>query len=420
MIEHRSIGNLVQNSQAYGYRAGCRVLSSLAYTFDPFVVDVFGTLACGATLITGRKELVLGDIAKAIKSLRINVVHCTPSILAVVPLDEYPTLETVVVAGEALGKKLIEDWSKRVRFMNMYGPTEAAVDCVHCHVTDASLTGAIGRPLPNNRLYILDETFRPVPVGVEGELVVGGIQLARGYLNQPELTSEVFIPNPFVSGERLYKTGDVAMFRSDGKIVYCGRKDRQIKLRGQRIELGEVEDVVNKFSGVTRSAVLIRTLNDAPAIVAFVEFKADLRDDALEEEKDLLKIHVSERLPRFMYPSLIAALPSLPTSNSGKVNRRELMEMDLEQFHDSSQDVGLPQSDVEIGLHKIFAQLLKIDPESFGVTHDLFSIGMNSLMAVQAAGVVSETFNVHIGLNNLYLRCVQYLSLRNRCSSQDS
>ena len=156
MIEHRSISNLVQNSHAYGYRCGARVLSSLAYTFDPFVVDVFGTLSCGATLVTGRKELVLGNIGSAVKDLRINVVQCTPSILAVVPLEHYPTPETVVVAGEALGKKLIEDWSKRVNFMNMYGPTEASVDCVHTRVTDVSLTGVIGRPLPNNRLYILE------------------------------------------------------------------------------------------------------------------------------------------------------------------------------------------------------------------------------------------------------------------------
>ena len=130
---------------------GCSCLSSLAYTFHPFVTDVFGTLSCGATLVTGRKELILGDIGKAVKSLRINVVHCTPSILAVVPLENYPTLdsETVVVAGEALDKKLIEDWSKRIKFMNIYGPTEASVDCVHTHVTDVSLTGVIARPLPN-------------------------------------------------------------------------------------------------------------------------------------------------------------------------------------------------------------------------------------------------------------------------------
>lgn len=407
MIEHRSISNLVHNSQPYGYHQGARVLSSLAYTFDPFVADVFGTLSSGATLVTGRKELVLGDIGKAVKSLRINVVHCTPSILAVVPLDNYPTLETVVVAGEALGKKLIEEWSKRVKFMNMYGPTEASVDCIHTHVTDVSLTGVIGRPLPNNRLYILDENLRPTPIGVEGELFVGGIQLARGYLNQPEQTEQSFIPNPFVPGERLYRTGDVAMYRTDGNIVYCGRKDRQIKLRGQRIELGEIEDVINKYQSVQRAAVLIRTFHDAPAVVAFVEFKSSVAEDQVTDEKEALKMYISERLPRFMYPSLIAPIPVLPTSTSGKINRRELKELDLAPFHDTNSDVGLPQSDVEISLHKVFAEILKIDPSDLGVTHDLFSIGLNSLLAVQAAVAVGESFKLNIGLNNIYLRFVQ-------------
>jgi pimeloyl-ACP methyl ester carboxylesterase len=194
------------------------------------------------------------------------------------------------------------------------------------------------------------------------------------------------------------------MYRSDGNIIYCGRKDRQIKLRGQRIELSEIEDVINKCVGVDRSAVLIRNFHDAPAIIAFVQFTGTLDKEGLEDGKEALKMHVSQRLPRFMYPSLIAALPTLPTSSSGKVNRRELMEMDLQPFFDVSADVGLPQSDVETGLHKIFAELLRADPESFGVTHDLFSIGMNSLLAVQAAGVVSQTFNVNIGLNNIYLR----------------
>ena len=404
MIEHRSIANLVHNSQPYGYRQGARVLSSLAYTFDPFVADVFGTLSTGATLVTGRKELVLGDIGKAVKSLRINVVHCTPSILAVVPLDNYPTLETVVVAGEALGKKLIEDWSKRVRFMNMYGPTEASVDCVHTHVTDISLTGVIGRPLPNNRLYILDENLRPTPIGVEGELFVGGIQLARGYLNQPEQTEDSFISNPFIPGERLYKTGDVAMYRTDGNIVYCGRKDRQIKLRGQRIELWEIEDVINKYQSIQRAAVLIRTFHDAPAVIAFIEFKTSVAEDQVTDEKEALKMYISERLPRFMYPSLIVHLPVLPTSTSGKINRRELKELDLVPFYDTNADIGLPQSDVEVTLHKVFADILKADPSQLGVTHDLFSVGLNSLLAVQAAVAIGESFKLNIGLNNIYLR----------------
>ncbi|KAH7918588.1 amino acid adenylation [Leucogyrophana mollusca] len=406
MIEHRSISNLVQNSSVYGFQQGVRVMSSLAYTFDPFVVDVFGTLSHGATLVTGRKELVLGDIPKALRSLRISVLHVTPSILAVVPVDEYPTLETVVVAGEALGKKLIEDWSPLVTLRNMYGPTEASVDCTSCHVTSPSLTGVIGRPLPNCRIYILDKQLRPTPIGVEGELYIGGIQLARGYLNQPELTSAAFIQNPFVAGERIYKTGDIALYRSDGNIEYCGRSDRQIKLRGQRIELGEIEDVIAKFPAVRRSAVVIRTVQDAPAIVAFIEFKSEVQEgEKVDEEKEALKVFVSERLPRFMYPSLIAVLPALPASRSGKIDRNALKQMDLKAFApDLTNDMGQPQSDVEVELMSIFSKVLKVENGSFGVSHDLFAVGMNSLMAVQAAGIVSKTFNVHIGLNNVYLR----------------
>ncbi|KAH7890103.1 putative nonribosomal peptide synthetase [Phlebopus sp. FC_14] len=404
MIEHRSIANLVQNSAVYGFKQGVRTMSSLAYTFDPFIVDVFGSLSHGATLVTGRKELVLGDIPKALRTLRINVLHVTPSILAVVPPEDYPTLETVVVAGEALGKKLIEDWSGRVTLRNMYGPTEASVDCTSCHVTSSSLTGVIGRPLPNCRIYILDKQLRPTPIGVEGDLYIGGIQLARGYLNQPDLTAAAFIPNPFVPGERIYKTGDIALYRSDGNIEYCGRADRQIKLRGQRIELGEIEDTITKFPSVQRSAVVIRVVQDTPAIVAFVEFKSSVQEQ-LEDEKEALKVFVAERLPRFMYPSLIAVLPQLPTSRSGKIDRNSLKSMDLAAFTpDLNADMGSPSSDVEVELMAIFSKTLKVQNGSFGVAHDLFAVGLNSLMAVQAAGVISKTFNVHIGLNHIYLR----------------
>ncbi|KIK92693.1 hypothetical protein PAXRUDRAFT_146735 [Paxillus rubicundulus Ve08.2h10] len=404
MIEHRSISNLVQNSSVYGFTQGVRVMSSLAYTFDPFIVDVFGTLSHGATLVTGKKELVLGDIAKALRTLRISVLHVTPSILAVVPVDDYPSLETVVVAGEALGKKLIEDWSSRVTFRNMYGPTEASVDCVSCHVTSPAHTGVIGRPLPNCRIYILDKQLRPTPIGVEGGLYIGGIQLARGYLNQPELTAAAFVPNPFVPGERIYKSGDIALYRSDGNIEYCGRADRQIKLRGQRIELGEIEDTISKYPSVQRGAVVIRTVQDAPAIVAFVEFKPEVYAQ-LEDEKETLKIFVAERLPRFMYPSLIAALPQLPASRSGKIDRNALKQMDLAAFApDLNADMGAATGDVEVELMSVFSKILKVQNGSFGVAHDLFAVGLNSLMAVQAAGVISKTFNVHIGLNHIYLR----------------
>ena len=201
------------------------------------------------------------------------------------------------------------------------------------------------------------------------------------------------------------------MFRADGNVVYGGRKDSQIKLRGQRIELGEVEDVINKHQSTQRAAVLIRTLHDAPAVVAFVEFRSSVTEDQIVDEKEALKLYISERLPRFMYPSLIAHLPTLPTSTSGKINRRALMESDLAPFHDSNADVGLPQSDVEVTLHKIFSDILKTDPSQLGVTHDLFSVGLNSLLAVQVAVSIGESFKLNIGLNNIYLRFVFSLHL---------
>jgi acyl-coenzyme A synthetase/AMP-(fatty) acid ligase len=250
----------------------------------------------------------------------------------------------------------------------------------------------------------LDKQLSPTPIGVEGELFIGGVQLARGYLHQPELTTASFVPNPFISGERLYKTGDIALYRPGGNIEYCGRQDRQIKLRGQRIELGEVEDAIMKYHGVQRSAVVIRSLQDAPALVAFVEFKQEF-DATVEDEKEALKLFIAERLPRFMYPSLIATLSQLPTSRSGKIDRSVLKEMDLKSFApDLSQELGLPQSDVESELLSIFSGLFKMESDSFGVSHDLFAVGLNSLMAVQAAGIISKTFNVHIGLSHMYLR----------------
>ncbi|KAI9458237.1 putative nonribosomal peptide synthetase, partial [Boletus coccyginus] len=405
MIEHRSIANLVQNSSVYGFAEGVRVMSSLTYTFDPFVVDVFGTLSHGGTLVTGRKELVLqGDIPTALRTLRISVLHVTPSILAVVPIDEYPCLETIVVTGEPLGKKLIEDWSGRVTLRNMYGPTEASVDCVSCHVNSPALAGVIGRPLPNCCIYILDKQLRPTPVGVEGELYIGGIQLASGYLNQEDLTANAFIPNPFVAGERIYKSGDIAFYRPDGNIEYCGRIDRQIKLRGQRIELGEIEDTIANYSAVQRGAVVIRTVQDASTIVAFVEFKPEAQSQ-LEDHKEALKIFVAERLPRFMYPSLIAVLPQIPASRSGKIDRNALKQMDITAFaRDFNADLGSPTGDVEIELMNIFSRTLKVQNGNFGVAHDLFAVGLNSLLAVQAAGLISKTFSVHVGLNHIYLR----------------
>jgi hypothetical protein len=173
-----------------------------------------------------------------------------------------------------------------------------------------------------------------------------------------------------------------------------------------KIELGEVEYTINKYQSFQRAAVLIHNFYDAPAVVTFVESKSSIVKDRIADEKKALKMYISERLPRFVYPSLIAHLPVLPTSASRKINRKELMELDLAPFHDTNADVGLPQSDVEVTLHKTFSETLKIDPSQLGVTHDLFSVGLNSLLAVQAVVAVGESFKLTIGLDNIYFRSV--------------
>ncbi|KIJ16259.1 hypothetical protein PAXINDRAFT_155215 [Paxillus involutus ATCC 200175] len=422
VVEHRSICNLVQNSAVYGFREGARVLSSLSYTFDPFIVDMFGTLAKGGTLVTGRKEMVLGNIPIALRDLRINVLHVTPSILSTVPVDEYPLLETVVVAGEELPKKLIDDWAGRVTFRNMYGPTEASVDCISCQVTTSSISGDIGRPLPNNRVYILDKHLRPVPIGVEGHLYVGGVQLARGYLNQPKLTARVFIVNPFVPGERIYKTGDLALFHPDGNIQYRGREDRQIKLRGQRIELTAVEDVVSRCPVVRRCAVMIRILDSSQTLVAFVEFLEAAASDPANALQ-ALKSFVKDSLPRFMHPSVFVPLPVLPTFTSGKINRRALVELDLEAHTpDATHQFSSPQSSLESEVLSIFSRVLGSSSGDLGVTRDLFNVGMTSLMAVRAAGTLFDTFGVRVSLRDIYTRpTIRDLSdLINDMKSKDS
>jgi acyl-coenzyme A synthetase/AMP-(fatty) acid ligase len=186
---------------------------------------------------------------------------------------------------------------------------------------DVSLTGVIGHPLPNNRLYIFDANLCPTLIGVEGELFIGGIQLARGYLNQPEQSEKWFVPSPFIHGEHLYGTDDVAVCRTDGNIIYCGRHDCQIKLRGQRIELCEIKDVLNKYQSAQRAAVLIRDLRGAPAVVAFVELKSSIAEDHATDAKKTLKMHIPECL------DINISSPTSPCP--AHFYRRDLVELNL-------------------------------------------------------------------------------------------
>ncbi|KAJ3146079.1 hypothetical protein HDU86_000536 [Geranomyces michiganensis] len=404
-IEHKSISNITRNAHLYGFQAGKRVLSSLTMTFDPFCVDLFGSLCNGATLCLGAKELVLGDIAEAVNALRINVLHLTPSILATVTPQDFATLETVVVAGEPLGRKLIADWCDRVSLRNFYGPTEVTVDCLTLETKTTAETGLIGRPLPGCSIYILDRNGAVVPLGVEGELHVGGIQVSRGYIGRPDLTEASFVSMPHITSERLYKTGDMCRMGEDGRVEYIGRRDFQVKIRGQRIELNEINEAILDFPGVARSAVLLKKEEDEPEIVAYVEFEQEVLDrNGLDDEVEGLKHALYVCLPRFMNPSVFVTLPRLPSTSSGKVDRRQLQTIDITPFRTAVDNTIVPpQNDIEEKLLTICAGYLGTNVEELGVTQDLFLMGINSMEAVRLAESASKEFNMRLTLNHIYL-----------------
>ncbi|MFN6531147.1 non-ribosomal peptide synthetase, partial [Nostoc sp. ChiSLP03a] len=276
MVEHQGLCNLAQaQKRTFGLTCSSRVLQFASFSFDASISEILMALFSGATLYLGRKDSLLpGEpLIKQLRDYSITHITLPPSALAVMPVEELPTLQTIIVAGEASSAELIKQWSVGRNFFNAYGPTEASVcaTIAKCTLEDEKIS--IGKAIANTQLYILNEYLQPVPIGVPGELHIGGVGLARGYLNRKELTQEKFIPNPFSdeAHSRLYKTGDLARYLSDGSIEFLGRIDHQVKIRGYRIELQEVENVLSQQPGVQKAVVVAR--EDQPnnkRLVAYV------------------------------------------------------------------------------------------------------------------------------------------------------
>jgi len=273
MVEHKGLYNLaLAQIEAFGVKEKSRVLQFASLSFDACLSEILMSLGAGATLYLGTKEALMPGTPLIERLRDYSITHITlpPSALAVLPHEELPVLQTIIVAGEACSPQLMKKWSVGRNFFNGYGPTEASVcaTIAKCHPDDEKVT--IGRPITNVQIYILDAQLQPVPIGVAGELHIGGAGVARGYLNRPELTQEKFIPNPFknskvkslpsneVKGQKskLYKTGDLARYLRDGNIEFLGRIDNQVKIRGFRIELGEIEAVLSQHPMVQETVVV--------------------------------------------------------------------------------------------------------------------------------------------------------------------
>jgi syringomycin synthetase protein SyrE len=337
MIEHQGACQLLRASiEPLALREDSRVLQYASFSFDASVWEWLLALGTGASLhLADQSELLPGaPLQQTLRCHGITHVLLSPAVMGAWPLgDAAVGLQTLIAGGDVCPTALLQQYAQVPRFVNAYGPTEASV-CVTLHVHQAgeaipaSAALPIGRPLPGTRVVIVDEQWRPVPIGVAGEICIGGIGVARGYLNRPELTAERFVPDPFAQDEpgqpgapaRLYRSGDVGRWRDDGAIEYLGRNDQQVKVRGFRIETGEIEACLRELAGVREAVVLAdKGARGNQRLLAFVAGNPSSLDEAG------LRTALKTRLPEHMLPARITVLASLPMSASGKVNRQALL-----------------------------------------------------------------------------------------------
>jgi amino acid adenylation domain-containing protein len=266
LIQHRGVSNLAfAQREAFAVMPESRVLQFASISFDAAISEVFKTLFTGATLVIAAPESLLpvDPLLNLLRSQSVTTVTLPPSVWALLPAEKLPSLRTAISAGEACSSQIAAAWSRAGRrFVNAYGPTEVTVCATISAPLDESAGDKppIGPPIANTQVHVLDRDLHPVPVGVVGELYVGGIGLARGYLHRPELTAERFVPDPFTGepGKRLYRTGDLGRYLADGNLEYTGRVDHQVKVRGFRIELGEIENALLQHSSVRDAVVVAR------------------------------------------------------------------------------------------------------------------------------------------------------------------
>jgi amino acid adenylation domain-containing protein len=394
VVPHRGACNLAQAQQRlFGVQPAERVLQFARLSFDASVWEILMALYAGATLCL-MPESGGGDLANTLAQLEVNVATLPPSVLELLQGRALPKLRTLVVAGENCPVERARAMSVGRRFVNAYGPTEATVcaTALQFRTTDESIP--IGRPISNVQIYVLDGRYEAVPIGVVGELYIGGVGLARGYLNRPGLTAQRFIANPFgAPGSRLYRTGDLARYHADGNVEFLGRMDHQVKIRGFRIELGEIEAALCAHPGVAQAVVIDRA-DDAGhrRLVGYVV--GEVQDLPMAELRALLK----ERLPEFMIPAALVTLERFPLTRNGKLDRQALPDPDI-QLSSQTDYVG-PRTQSERVLAQIWAKVLNLP--RVGIEEDFFELGGDSVLAMEIISCVREVFALELTLRSMF------------------
>ncbi|MBQ3135946.1 MAG: amino acid adenylation domain-containing protein [Clostridia bacterium] len=390
-ISHKSaVNRILWMHDFYPLEENDVILQKTPYTFDVSVWEIFWWGITGGTLCVSKPDehFLPAKILEETAKNKVTHLHFVPSVFDMFltylennkeEQSKFSTVKYVFLSGEVLTAKHVNrfyriyDYSK-VQLHNLYGPTECAVDvsCYACLPTETDPV-PIGKPIYNTKLYITDKYMNPVPVGVTGELCIGGMNVGQGYLNNPELTAEKFPDNPFGEG-KLYRTGDNAYWREDGSIIFCGRRDSQIKLNGQRIELGEIENTVRNVDGVVQCAVIVREQEKQQFICAFYTGK----DFSAKE----LRSVVSDKLPQYMVPHIFIHLDEMPMTTSGKINRNALPETELINISSETEFLA-PYSCEEKALAETVCSVLKINKAN--MLDNFFNMGGDSIKAIYIA-----------------------------------
>ena len=431
LLQHAGLCTVARGTlEIFQCRPDSRVVQLSSLSFDASVFEIVLAWSAGAALVLGRSEELLpgASLVRFLREQKVTAMLIPPSALAAVPVDDLTSLDTLMVAGEPCPAELIDRWAPNRRVFNLYGPTEATIWLTVAECRAGGGRPPIGRPVAHRRAYAVDETGQPVPIGVPGELWIGGAGLGRGYLRRPELTAERFTTDPFQPGGRVYRTGDLVRWRPDGMLEFIGRLDDQVKVRGFRIEPGEIEAALNDVEGVRQSAVTVRedtpgdrrlvayvvpeTSNDASTTIATADVTGPAEpSDILGPTNELaqpalvgsqlaeLGPVLRRRLPEHMIPSAFVALERLPILPSGKLDRARLPPPNGDRPNLTVAYVP-PSSDAEKALARIWSEILGVD--RVGVRDNFFDLGGHSLLATRLISRVRDTFQLDLPLRLVF------------------
>jgi amino acid adenylation domain-containing protein len=435
MIEHRALVNYTEAARAeFKLKLNERVLQFASISFDASAEEIYPCLTSGATLVL-RTDSMLNSAQRFLemcRAWRLTLLdlptaywHELTTALEVEQLSLPASIRLVIIGGEKALPEQLNRWQRcvgrGVRLLNTYGPTETTVVATAWELAEPveverGWTAApIGRPIRNVQTYILDPYLQPVPLGLPGELYIGGAGLARGYLNQPELTAQKFIHSPFKNNDELgmmnpqgkcdeskpfhssllYKSGDLVRYQLDGTIEFLGRTDHQVKIRGFRIELGEIEAALGQHPAVSDNVVVVR--EDEPGDKRLVAYFRPKQADVPTNSE--LRNYLKNKLPDYMLPSLFVALESLPLTPNGKVDRRALPKPEMSRA-ELDRNFVAPRTSVERQIAEIWGQLLKL--ERVGIYDNFFELGGHSLLATQVISRLCDTFKITLPLRSLF------------------